>query len=109
MNDEIRQTLGEIKRSVIVMLKNVWNVSELAMVLNVSESRVRHMASEQVIPTYKQNGALYFKRDEIEAWQTANRTASKAEIDIQAATKCAVSRIKPASPSVSSGHRTRHK
>lgn len=94
MTEEIREALGEIKRSVIVMMKNVWNVADLALVLNVSESRIRHMASEQVIPAYKQNGSLYFKREEIEAWQTRHRTASKDEINAQAATYCASSRLK---------------
>ena len=94
MNEELKQALGEIKHSVIVMMKNVWNVSDLALVLNISESRVRHMAAEQLIPTYKQNGSLYFKREEIEAWQTRNRTASKDEINMMASTYCATRRIK---------------
>lgn len=94
MNEDIKQALGEIKHSVIVMMKNVWNVADLALVLNVSESRVRHMAAELVIPSYKQNGSLYFKREEIEAWQTAHRTASKDEINSQASTYCATRRLK---------------
>lgn len=93
MNEEMKQTLAEIKRSVIVMLKNVWSVADLALVLDISESRVRHMAAAQVIPTYKQNGSLYFKREEIEAWQTQNRTASKSEIASEAATYCATRRL----------------
>lgn len=94
MNEDLKSALSEIKRSVIVMMKNVWSVADLALVLDVSESRVRHMASEQVIPTYKQNGSLYFKREEIEAWQTRHRTASKDEINSQASTYCATRRIK---------------
>lgn len=94
MNEELKQSLAEIKRTVITMMKNVWNVSDLALVLNISESRVRHLAAAQVIPTYKQNGSLYFKREEIEAWQTKNRTASQDEINSQASTYCATRRIK---------------
>lgn len=94
MNEEIKQALGEIKRSVIVMMKNVWNVSDLALVLDISESRVRHMAAEQILPSYKQGNARYFKREEIEAWQTANRTASKDEINSMASTYCATRRLK---------------
>lgn len=94
MNEEIKKALGEIKSSVIVMMKNVWNVADLALVLNVSESRIRHMAAEHLIPSYKQNGSIYFKREEIEAWQTANRTASKEEIESQASTYFATRRLK---------------
>ncbi|MDE6415891.1 MAG: helix-turn-helix domain-containing protein [Duncaniella sp.] len=95
MNEEVKQMLQEIKTSVIVMMKNVWSVTELAMVLNISPSRVRHMVSDKVVPSYKQNGSVYFKREEIEAWQTANRSASMAELNANAATYCALSRIKP--------------
>ncbi|MBD5200752.1 MAG: helix-turn-helix domain-containing protein [Bacteroidales bacterium] len=93
MNEEIKQGLKEIKQSVIVMMKNVWSVSDLALVLNISESRVRHMAADNLFPSYKQNGSLYFKREEIEAWQTRNRTASKDEINKIAATYIATKRL----------------
>lgn len=83
-----------MKRSMIVMMKKVWSVKDLAIVLDISESRVRHMAAENVIPTYKQNGSLFFKREEIEAWQTKNRTASRDEINSEAATYCATRRMK---------------
>ena len=36
MNEELRQALGEIKRGMLVMLKNVWSVSDLSLVLGVS-------------------------------------------------------------------------
>lgn len=93
MNQEIIQTLADIRRTVTTMMKSVWNVSDLALVLGISESRVRHMAAEHVIPSYKQNGSLYFKREEIEAWLTRNRTPSNAEIASEAATRCATRRI----------------
>lgn len=94
MNEELKVAIGEIKRSVIALMKNVWSVKDLALVLDISESRVRHMAADKVIPAYKQNGTLYFKREEIEAWQLRNRTASKDEINSQASTYCATRRLK---------------
>lgn len=54
MNEELKQELTDIKRTITVMLKNVWSVADLSLVLDVSESRVRHMAAESVIPCYKQ-------------------------------------------------------
>lgn len=94
MNEELKTMLAELKNEVRTFMKNVWSVSDLAIVLDVSESRVRHMASARVIPSYKQNGSLFFKRDEIEAWQTAHRTASKDELTSQAQTYCATRRMK---------------
>lgn len=94
MNEELREAIIDMKRSMIVMMKKVWSVKDLALVLGISESRVRHMAAANVIPTYKQNGSLFFKREEIEAWQTKNRTASRDEITSEAATYCATRRMK---------------
>lgn len=94
MNEELKEAITDMKRSMIVMMKKVWSVKDLALVLDISESRVRHMAAEQVIPTYKQNGSLFFKREEIEAWQTKNRTASRDEINSEAATYCVTRRMK---------------
>lgn len=94
MNEEIKQSLAEIKQSVIVMMKNIWSVPDLALVLGVSESRIRHMAKDRSFPSYKQGGRLFFKREEIEAWQTAHRTASQDEINSQAATYFATRRIR---------------
>lgn len=94
MYEEIRQAIDEIKRCVIVMQKNIWNVADLALVLGVSPSRIRHLAASNVIPFYKQNGSLFFKREEIEAWQTQNRIATKAEIKTIASSRIATGRIK---------------
>ena len=94
MNEEIKDIILDIKHNMIVMMKKVWSVKDLAIVLDISESRVRHMAADRVIPSYKQNGSLYFKRDEIEAWQTRHRQASNEEIKAKAATYMATRRIK---------------
>lgn len=101
MNEELKQALAdikneavqEVKRVIAVFMKTVWDIEDCAIALKKSESRVRHMASDGVLPCYKQNGALYFKREEIEAWQTAHRTASKDEINSQASTYCATRRL----------------
>lgn len=93
-SDELKDAINDVKRSVVALLKNVWSVNDLAIVLGVSESRVRHMAAERIIPAYKQNGSLYFKRSEIEAWQLKNRTSSVDEINSKAATYCALKRMK---------------
>lgn len=95
MNEEILQAIRDIRREINVLLKNVWSVADLAIVLNISESRVRHIVAEGTIPYYKPSGGkLYFKREEIEAWLLSNRTASNAEIESQAATYFATRRIR---------------
>lgn len=89
---DIGTALGEIRRSIIVMMKDVWTCEELALVMNVSESRVRHMAAEKVIPSYRPTGGkLYFKRSEIEAWMTSHRATNERS---EAATREALRRLK---------------
>lgn len=84
MNEEMITMLRDIKRSINVLLKNVWSVSDLASVLDLSESRIRHMAADGLFPYYKQKGCLYFRREEIEAWLTTHRHESQDEINAKA-------------------------
>lgn len=101
MNEALQAILEELKeatrtevRTVLaVFLKNVWDIEDCAIALKKSVSRVRHMANDNILPHYKQNGALYFKREEIEAWLTAHRRPSKDELNAQASTYCATRRL----------------
>lgn len=98
MNEDFKELITEIKTEVTnivtVFMKNVWDVEDLALVLKVTASRIRHMACDNIIPYYKQNGSLYFKRTEIEAWLTRHRTASNDDINSKAETYCAFNRLK---------------
>lgn len=89
---EIRNTLNGIKadteqsnRRTEILKKNVWNIEELAIFLQLSTDRCSRLAKERAFPSYKQNGRYYFKREEIEAWLTANRISSVGETNSQAA------------------------
>lgn len=74
--------------------KNVLNVDELALMLDITADRVRHLAADRVIPHYKQSGKLYFKKSEIESWLTTHRIAADDEITNAAVTRCAVNKRK---------------
>lgn len=89
---EIRETLNGIKadteqsnRRAEILKKNVWNIEELAIYLQLSQDRCSRLAKGRAFPSYKQNGRYYFKREEIENWLTANRTSSVDEITSKAA------------------------
>ncbi len=90
----IEERLERIERLFILGFKKALNVADVALLLNISESRVRHMANAQEIPSYKSGGKLYFDKDEIEKHLLQNRRPSKREIDSIATTRIAVSRIK---------------
>lgn len=89
----IEERLERLERLMVVGFKKVLSVADLALYLGLSESRVRHMATDQEIPSYKQNGKLYFDKDEIESHLLSNRRPSLAEINSKAVTRLAVKRI----------------
>lgn len=98
MSKEILQALLDIKRTIIVLLKDVWSVADLALILDKSESRIRHLVAKNLIPSYKQNGNTYFHRPEIEAWLTSQRTPSQQDLTSIAQTRSAARRIKTPTP-----------
>lgn len=82
----IEQRLERIERLLIITSKEVLTTSDMAILLNVSESRIRHLTSAREIPYYKQGGKTYFKKSEIEEWQLSQRIPSNQEIKCKAAT-----------------------
>lgn len=94
MKMNIEERLERIERMVAIGFKKVLNVTDVALLLGISESRVRHMAADKELPHYKPNGRLYFNKEEIEAYLLRNRRPSKEEIDSIASTRLALNRIK---------------
>ena len=69
----VEERLERIERLMVISSKAVLDTKEVALMLNISESRVRHLVSERNIPHYKQGRITYFKKSEIEEWQLQNR------------------------------------
>lgn len=99
---EIKATLDGIKadtelsnRRLEILKKNVWNIDELALYLQLSADRCSRLAKDRAFPSYKQNGRYYFKREEIEAWLTANRISSSDETNSEAAIRAVIYRKQP--------------
>lgn len=88
----IEQRLERIERLLIIGSKAVLNTSEAALLLNVSESRIRHMTSAREIPHYKQGGRTYFKKSEIEEWQLGLRVPTDKEIKRKAVTYAVINK-----------------
>lgn len=96
---EIKETLTGIKadveqsnRRAEILKKNVWNIDELAVYLLITPDRCSRLAKERAFPSYKQNGRYYFKREEIEAWLTANRVSSVDETTSETAIRAVINR-----------------
>ncbi len=76
----VEERLERIERLMVISSKAVLDTKEVALMLNISESRVRHLVSERNIPHYKQGRITYFKKSEIEEWQLQNRIPTNDEI-----------------------------
>ena len=90
-NLSIEERFDRIERMVILAGKDVLSVAEVAMLLGRSESRIRHMVCERLLPYYKVGSRTMFRKSEIEAHmlKVANRIPSMEEIKTQATTYCA--------------------
>ncbi len=71
----------------LIGIKEVLDVTEVAILLRKSESRIRHMVMDREIPHYKlPNGSLAFRKSEIEQWRLGTRIPTNDEIRKQAVT-----------------------
>ena len=87
--DIIIERLEKIERlleSQNLLQKEVLNLNEAALYLELSTSHLYRLTSTGCIPFYKPNGKkLYFKRLELDQWLLRNRSTSKEEIETHAA------------------------
>ena len=81
------ERLARIERLILIQSKEALTVSEVALMLGLSESRVRHLTSEKELPNYKNT---YFKKSEIEKWMLSERVPTNSEIRSQATTHCII-------------------
>lgn len=54
----VEERLERIERLLLLGSKEVLNTSEIALLLGISESRVRHLTSAKKIPHYKQGNKI---------------------------------------------------
>ena len=68
------------------MQKQVLNLNDACIYLELSQSHLYKLTSNGSIPHYKPNGKkLYFKREELDTWLLRNRNNSIDEIEQEAA------------------------
>lgn len=87
--DILLERLEKIERlleSQNLLQKEVLNINESALYLELSTSHLYRLTSTNCIPYYKPNGKkLYFKRTELDQWLLRNRVTTKEEIETQSA------------------------
>lgn len=88
------ERLARIERLILIQSKEALTVSEVALMLGLSESRVRHLTSEKALPYYKQGKNTYFKKSEIEDWMLQDRVPTNQEIKALATTHVVINHPK---------------
>jgi excisionase family DNA binding protein len=88
----LEERLERIEQLLLFQTKKVLNTKDVAMLLGVTESRVRHLTSQKEIPHYRQGSKIFFNREEVEQWQLQVRVPTLEEIDRQASTYVALHR-----------------
>lgn len=89
----IEDRLLRIERLVLIGSKDALDTSEVAIMLNLSESRIRHLVSAREIPHYKQGNKTFFSKKEIERWMLSRRVPTNAEIGSLATTRIVTSKM----------------
>lgn len=80
----IEERLERIERLLIINSKKALNVSEVALMLDISEGRVRHLTSQRQMPFYKCGNKTYFNREEIEQWMLKDKILTIDELKKEA-------------------------
>lgn len=90
---EVVDRLARIEKLITIGSKNVFTTDEVALLLGISTSRVRHMVCDREIPHYRRGNKVYFKKSEIEDWQLSQRIPTNEEINKKASTHVALNRM----------------
>ena len=90
----LAKRLERIERLIAIGTKEVLNTSELALYLDLSESRLRSITSERNIPHYKNEfGRVCYLKSEIDKWRLGEKVKTKDELKQEAAAYCAKKRL----------------
>ena len=74
---------------------NILEVADVAVMLNISESRVRHLVAGREIPHHRnERGRISFLKSEVESWQLGTKVLTANELQQQAVTRNVVNNLK---------------
>jgi excisionase family DNA binding protein len=88
-HEEYKQLDDRLQRieNLLVLNKTVLNMHEAALLTGLSLSYLYKQTSTGGVPCYKPTGkAIYFNREELEAWLLRGRKATAEEIETAACT-----------------------
>jgi len=88
MEKEILSEFQELKNLTLLGAKQALTMSEAALFIGLSKSRLYKMCCEKKIPYYKSQGGklTYFEKSELNSWMLKNRVKTVDELETEAAT-----------------------
>lgn len=87
----IIELLERIERATLTN-KPILTVANLTAYTGYSKDTIHRLTSKRLIPHYKREGRLFFKRDEIDRWLLADKVKTQEEIAQEAETYCATNK-----------------
>lgn len=90
MTTELKAYMDErfdkLTTTTLIGVKNTLTVEEAAIYTGYTVKGIYTLTSQKRIPHYKCNGKLYFDKQELDAWMTANKVKTESEINSEAET-----------------------
>lgn len=85
------ERLERIERLLVMQVFKPLEVKDAAVLLKVSENRIRHLVAAREIPHYRnERGGISFVKEELERWKLGRKVPTNKEIDSRAATYVAL-------------------
>ena len=81
---QLQEQLDRIEQYASINAKNVLDLKETHVLTGYSVSTLYRLCQQKKIPYYKREGRVFFKRDEVEQWQTEHKIKTCTEIQAEA-------------------------
>lgn len=83
---QINARLDRIEQIALISAKSVLDINEAATLTGLSVGHIYRLTSGRMIPHFKKNRKLYFKKSELENWMLEQKVLTEEEADSKATT-----------------------
>lgn len=83
-DNKLKEQLDRIESYAAMAAKSIFDVEMCALFTGYKRSHIYALTHQKRIPHYKQGAKVFFKREELEAWLTANKVNTYDEAHARA-------------------------
>lgn len=69
----LSEQLARIERMTLIGAKNILTMDEASIITGYAKSYLYQLTSKRMIPHYRRDNRVFFKKDELEDWMTEQR------------------------------------